>query len=166
MYFNIIDKTKLMKKYIKLFVLVLFIALIVLQFIKPNTDNPIEDNSKFIKSNLQIPDNVYNQLEKSCFDCHSYRTKWPWYSKISPIVYLLNKDVQGGRKHLNFSTWGDYNKAKMIDKLEGIVKEVKEGGMPLPIYLPLHPDAKMSESEKKAIVDWAQTTKDNLSANK
>jgi hypothetical protein len=155
-----------MKKYVKLFVLVLFVALIILQFIKPDTVNPVEDNAGFVKAHLQIPDDVYSRIEKSCFDCHSFRTKWPWYSKISPVVYLLNKDVRDGRRHLNFSTWGDYSKAKMIDKLEEIVKEVNDGGMPLPIYLPLHPEAKMSENDKKILVDWAQTTKNQLLINK
>lgn len=155
-----------MKKYIKIFVLVLFLALIVMQFIKPDTNNPVEDNSKFIKSHLQISDNVHNQLEKSCFDCHSYRTKWPWYSKISPVVYLLNKDVQGGRKHLNFSTWGDYDKSRMMDKLDGIITEIRDGEMPLSVYLPLHPEAKLSDNDKKMLEDWAQTTKDQLFNNK
>jgi hypothetical protein len=92
-----------------------------------------------------------------------FRTKWLWYSKISPVVYLLNKDVQDGRKQLNFSIWGDYNKTKMIDKLEGIAKEIKNGGMPLPVYLPLHPDAKLSGNDKKMLEEWVQTTKDQLS---
>jgi hypothetical protein len=105
---------------------------------------------------------VYQKLEKSCFDCHSYRTKWPWYSKISPVVYLINSDVEEGREHLNFSEWGGYTKSRMMDKLDGIETEVKDGEMPLSIYLPMHPDAKLSDSDRKTIEDWAKTTKEQL----
>lgn len=151
-----------MKKIIKVFLLILFLAFIFIQFIKPNTENPVEDKSKFITSHLQVPDNIYKQLEKSCFDCHSYRTKWPWYSKISPVVYLINSDVKEGRENMNFSVWGEYDKTRMMDKLDGIETEVREGEMPLSIYLPMHPDAKLSDSDKKMLEDWARATKEQL----
>lgn len=151
-----------MKMFVKFFLLILILALVIIQFIKPNTNNPVEDKGKFITSHLQIPDNIYNQIEKSCFDCHSYRTKWPWYSKISPLVYLIKSDVEAGREQLNFSAWGDYDKSRMMDKLDGIDTEVKDGEMPISMYLPLHPEAKLSESDKKILVDWAQTSKEQL----
>jgi len=151
-----------MKKFILISLSVLILALIILQFLKPDTINPVEDKSKFIASHLQIPDNVYKQMENSCFDCHSDRTKWPWYSKISPVVYLIKSDVDEGRKHLNFSTWGDYDKSRMMDKLDGIETEVTDDEMPLSIYIPLHPEAKLSESDKKMIIEWARSSKDQL----
>ena len=152
-----------MKKFIKIFLLILVLALVIIQFIKPDTNNPAEDKTKFIASNMQIPDNIFKQLEKSCFDCHSYRTEWPWYSKISPVVYLINSDVKKGREQLNFSVWGDYDKPRMMDKLDGTLTAVKDGEMPLSIYLPMHPEAKLSESDKKMLTDWARTAKEQLS---
>jgi hypothetical protein len=154
-----------MKKFIKFSFLIIIVTVIIIQFAKPDTTNPIEENKKFITSHIQIPDNVLNQLEKSCYDCHSYRTKWPWYSKTSPVVYLINRDVEEGRKHLNFSIWGDYDKTKMMDKLDGIETAVKEGEMPLSFYLPLHPEAKLSDNDKKMIEDWAKNSKDQLFNN-
>jgi hypothetical protein len=150
---------KKLKKYSYLFFL-LFV--VVLQFIKPNTENPPEDSSKFVTSHLQIPDMVFSRLEKSCFDCHSNRTVWPWYSRISPIVYLINHDVAGGRKHLNFSEWGNYDKKRMIKKLEEIESEIRENEMPPAIYPSMHSDAKLSESDRKMIGDWAISSKNNL----
>ncbi len=152
-----------MKKFIKIFLLILVLALVIIQFIKPDTNNPAEDKTKFIASNMQIPDNIFKQLEKSCFDCHSYRTECPWYSKISPVVYLINSDVKKGREQLNFSVWGDYDKPRMMDKLDGTLTAVKDGEMPLSIYLPMHPEAKLSESDKKMLTDWARTAKEQLS---
>jgi hypothetical protein len=152
-----------MKKFVKIFLSILVSALVIIQFIKPDTNSPAEDKTKFIASNMQIPDNIFKQLEKSCFDCHSYRTQWPWYSKISPVVYLINRDVKKGREHLNFSVWGDYDKPRMMDKLDGIETEVRDGEMPLSIYLPMHPEAKLTESDKKMLTDWARTAKEQLS---
>jgi Haem-binding domain len=151
-----------MKKILKIAVVVVIVVIIALQFFKPDTVNPVEDKSKFISAKYQIPDNVLQRLEKSCFDCHSYRTKWPWYSNISPVVYLINRDVKEGRKHLNFSVWTDYDKARMIKKLDGIVTEVKDGEMPMSIYLPMHPEAKISDTDAKMLMDWAKNLKDSL----
>lgn len=151
-----------MKKLRKYSILFLLLFVIVLQFIKPDTVNPPEDGSKFIKSHVQIPDEVYSRIEKACFDCHSNRTVWPWYSKISPVVYLIDHDVTGGRKHLNFSEWGNYDNKRMIKKLEEIESEVREGEMPPAIYPPLHSGAKLTESDRKLIGDWAAGTKNIL----
>ena len=153
-----------MKKFIKVSALLIIVALIILQFFKPVTENPPDEKAKFITAKLQISDNVYQKLEKSCFDCHSHRTVWPWYSKISPVVYLINKDVVEGREHMNFSVWTDYDKTRMIDKLEGIVTEVEDGEMPLAVYTPMHPEAKLSDADKKLITDWAKNAKELLLA--
>lgn len=142
---------------------VLFIVFIaVLQFIKPDTGNPPEDKTKFITAHLQVPENIYSKLETACFDCHSNRTVWPWYSKISPVVYLIDRDVKEGRRELNFSEWGNYEKKKMIKKLEEMETEVGDGKMPPGIYKPVHPGAKLSESDKKLIIDWIKVSKENL----
>lgn len=151
-----------MKKYILILLPILILVFIILQFIKPDTKNPIEDNNKFITSHLSMPDNVYKQMEKSCFDCHSDRTKWPWYSNISPVVYLIKNDVDEGKEHLNFSIWGDYDKSRKMDKLDGIETQVKDEEMPKSIYLPMHPEAKLSESDKEMIIEWARSSKDQL----
>jgi len=151
-----------MKKSILILLLVLILAFIILQFLKPGTINPKEDKNKFITSHLQIPDNIYKQMENSCFDCHSDRTNWPWYSKISPVVYLIKSDVDEGKEHLNFSLWGDYDKSRMLDKLDGIETQVQDDEMPMSIYLPLHPKAKLTENDKKNIIEWARSSKDQL----
>jgi len=151
-----------MKKFLLIALFIVIMIVIILQFFKPDIQNPSEDSKKFITSHLQMPNDVLNQLEKSCFDCHSFRTKWPWYSKISPVVYLINSDVQEGREHLNFSEWGDYSKSDMMEMLEDIEKEVMDGEMPLGIYLPLHPEAKLSDESKKMFVEWAKKSGEQI----
>jgi len=152
-----------MKKIRKYSFIFLILFIVVLQFIKPDTTNPSEDKTKFIGSYVQVPDNVLSKLEKACFDCHSNRTVWPWYSSISPVVYLIEHDVKDGRKKLNFSEWGNYEKKKILKKLEEISEEVTESEMPPGIYTLMHSDAKLTDEDKKSISDWAKATKENLS---
>ena len=139
--------------------LLLIFAVIALQFFKPENVNPVEDRTKLITLKLQVPENVQRKLETSCYDCHSYRTDWPWYSKISPIVYLIKNDVEEGREHLNFSLWADYDKQEKIDLLDEIEETVKKGEMPMTIYTLLHPSARLSDEEAELITEWAKDSK-------
>lgn len=152
-----------MKKFLLIALVIVIAIVIILQFIKPELKNPSEDNKKFIASHIQVPDKMLSLLEQSCFDCHSYRTKWPWYSKISPVVYLINSDVEEGREHLNFSEWGNYSISEMKEKLEDINKEIMDDEMPLWIYLPLHPEAKLTDENKKMIYEWTIKSKQEFS---
>lgn len=80
---------------------------------------------------------------RSCYDCHSNETVWPWYSSIAPMSWLVQRDVDRGRQKLNFS-----NIQASGDDLDELAEVVIEGEMPLPIYLPAHPNAKLTESER------------------
>lgn len=85
---------------------------------------------------------------RACADCHSNETVWPWYSNLAPISWLIQRDVDNGRAAFNVSEWG------MGRKTEGreAAKLVQEGEMPLPIYLPLHPEARLSAQEKQEFI--------------
>jgi hypothetical protein len=152
-----------MKNFFRGVLFLIMIAVVVLQFIKPEITNPSEDKSKFITAKVRVPETVQRKLEVSCFDCHSYKTKLPWYSNISPIVYLIKRDVEEGREYLNFSTWTDYDREEMIDKLEEIEKKVKDEKMPLFMYKLFHPDAKLSNEEVRLITEWARDSRELLS---
>ena len=143
--------------------LLVIFAVIILQLYKPDTVNPVESRTKSITLNIRVPENVQRKLEAACYDCHSYRTEWPWYSTISPIVYLIKSDVDEGREHLNFSIWSDYDKQDQIDLLNEIEKVVKKGEMPLTMYTLFHPSAKLSDQETELITEWANDSKRILS---
>jgi mono/diheme cytochrome c family protein len=84
----------------------------------------------------------------ACFDCHSNLTTWPWYSNIAPVSWLLTSDVNGGRGALNFSEW-----SRAQDTSAGeIVEAVRNGSMPPWFYKPLHAGARLSSSERAALV--------------
>jgi hypothetical protein len=76
-------------------------------------------------------------FQRACFDCHSNETVWPWYSHIAPVSWLLQRDVNGGRRHLNVTEWSLPQR-----HTKGVTEEVKGGDMPPWFYLPMHPAAR------------------------
>lgn len=91
--------------------------------------------------------------KRACFDCHSNEVVWPWYSNIAPVSWLVQHDVEEGREHLNFSDWDATLAHWDGHDLSGdLVEVVKDGEMPLPIYLPTHPEARLTPAEKTALV--------------
>lgn len=105
---------------------------------------------------MQAPADVAPLLRRACYDCHSHETRWPWYSQIAPVSWLLQRDVTEGRKHLDFSTWGALTPDRRARKQRGCGKQVEQGEMPLWFYVPLHPEAKLSAEEKAKLVEWAR----------
>ena len=87
--------------------------------------------------------------KRACFDCHSNETVWPWYSNIAPVSWLVYHDVEEGRRELNFSEWNSSHHEETGE----IIEAIQEGKMPMPIYLLQHPEAKLSATEKQALID-------------
>jgi hypothetical protein len=139
-----------MKKWLKRIGIGLIVVIVALQFFPIERTNPPE------RGEPPGPPEVQALLRRSCFDCHSHETQWPWYTQIAPASLLIARDVKEGRKEVNFSLWGKYNESRKSKKLKEIAKEVGEGDMPLFYYLPLHPDAKLSAAERELIVKWAK----------
>src|SRR5579872_1502334 len=86
-------------------------------------------------------------FRRACFNCHSNTTTWPWYSHVAPVSWLVQNDVDGGRRHLNFTEW-DRAQRHATD----VGAQVQPGDMPPWFYLPLHPSAKLSDVEKQALI--------------
>jgi cytochrome c551/c552 len=111
-----------------------------------------------VTADVPAPPDVRNVLRRSCYDCHSNETVWPWYSAIAPVSWLLHHDVTGGRETLNFSSWGMQAPAGKAEQRREIRDSVAEGEMPLWYYLPMHPSARLSDADKKVLEDWAETS--------
>ena len=90
-------------------------------------------------------------FRRACFDCHSGETVWPWYANIAPMSWLVQRDVDGGRRHLNFTQWDQPQR-----HAKDVGAQVKQGEMPPWFYLPMHPDASLTEEEKQALIDGAE----------
>lgn len=87
-------------------------------------------------------------FNRACKDCHSNQTIWPWYSSIAPVSWLTGIDVKIGRAKFNVSEWGREGKNKGDEAAE----ETRKGKMPPWFYLPAHPEAKLTTSEKDELV--------------
>lgn len=90
-------------------------------------------------------------VRRACFDCHSNQTGWRWYASVAPASWLVQRDVNDGRRHLNFTEWNLPQR-----NAKDVAEQVKEGEMPPWFYLPLHPAATLSEAEKQALIDGAE----------
>ena len=90
-------------------------------------------------------------VRRACFDCHSNQTVWLWYSRVAPVSWLVQRDVNGGRRHLNFTEWD-----KPQRHAKDIAEQVKQGDMPPWFYLPMHPAARLSDTEKQQLLDGAE----------
>ena len=136
--------------------IIIIVILVGLQFVQPERTNPAEE------APIVVTDDVAAIMQTSCNDCHSNKTVWPWYSKVSPVSWFIADHVNTGRRHLNFSVWENYPEKRKLRKLDEIMEEVKEGEMPLPVYTPLHEGADLTDSEKKTLLTWAQASMDSL----
>lgn len=89
--------------------------------------------------------------KRACFNCHSNETAWPWYSNIAPVSWLTQRDVNQGRAHLNFSEWND-----PVNEPDDVVEQVAGGNMPPWFYLPMHPEARLTQAERTALAHGLQ----------
>ena len=124
------------------------VILVGMQFLPVSKTNPP------ITGEIQVAADVRQVLRRACYDCHSNETRWPWYSHVAPISWLLINHVEEGREHLNFSEWNKYDAAKQAKLLKKSWQEVKEGEMPINTYVWQHPAAKLTEADQALIRRW------------
>ncbi len=153
------------KPRLKKILLALLGILVLMQFIRIDRSVPSYDAAGDFINVLQPPAAVAEQLKSSCYDCHSYETKYPWYSQLAPVSWFLRKHIKEGREHLNFSTWADKKHSSQLHALEEAYEEVVEGEMPLKGYLLMHPEAKMNREEKQQLTNWLKQAYVNLGGN-
>jgi hypothetical protein len=167
---------KLILKIAGVIVAIVLIGFIAIQFIPVNRTNP----PVVQEPNWNSPQ-TRALAERACFDCHSNETRWPWYSKVAPVSWMVAHDVEEGRAALNLSEWGsrpageqgegggeegegaEYGEAEGSKGGEGIevdeiAEVIAEGEMPLWYYLVMHPEARLSQAETKALITGLQTT--------
>ena len=128
-------------------------VLLLLQLVKVDIPEPPQATPA---DAIHAPKEITALLERSCNDCHSNTTRWPWYANIAPISLEVRGHVRDGRKWLNFDIWNQYDEEKKQKRLKGIVKTI-DIKMPLPSYIWAHPEAKLSRDERESIKKWAQS---------
>ena len=135
----------------------LFVASIALSAVHPwgNPRSGVEPKAPVLQGS-NVPEVVRHVLEKKCGDCHSESTHYPAYTRLAPVSWIIERDVNGGRSVLDLSRWQDYTADTRVDLLTRIASESRSGEMPLKQYLLLHPDSRLTTQEQQQIYDWAK----------
>jgi hypothetical protein len=122
------------------------------QFINPAHTNPpvVHD---FLAANTPSQ-KITATFRAACYDCHSYETKWPWYSHVAPVSWLVASDVKEGRRHLNFSDWPVDDSDRATRWLENIGEQLGYKEMPPANYTLIHADARLTAAEREQLIQW------------
>jgi hypothetical protein len=137
-------------------------AFALLQFVRPGIP------ARPATAEIQAPPEVRQALEKDCYSCHSDERRLAWFDQVVPGYWLVRDDVLTGREHLNFSTLGSKPAAIQKATLYEAVDMMQLGAMPLPRFLALHPEAKVTPEElatlKAYLAPWTAAPKQPGSA--
>jgi len=152
-------------KVLKWLLMLIVLPGIIMQFVRParNVSQGVTDQD--ISKTYAVPGEVNEILRRSCYDCHSSETVYPWYSHIQPLGWWLQNHIDEGKRELSFSDFASYPLKKQRHKLDEIIETVKKEEMPLPSYLWIHKNARLDEYQKKKIIEWARNLRKEL-ANK
>jgi uncharacterized membrane protein len=140
----------------------LFVVFVILQVLPKNRTNPVVDAGTDLLAVADVPVEVRQILQRSCYDCHSNQTRWPWYSNVAPAGQWLVHHVDEARHHLNFSDWNSITAHRRAKLMKEMAEEVSEGHMPLHSYLWMHREAKLTEDERSLFADWCESRRAEL----
>jgi hypothetical protein len=135
---------------------IVFCLFAIIQFVRPARTNPVADQALSLQSRLPVDPKVAAILDRSCADCHSNRTRWPWYSNVAPVSWFVTGHVYDGRRNLNFSEWGNYDQRRQNARLQQMCDLASSGAMPLSSYTPLHPGSKLTLDQVKTLCEWTK----------
>lgn len=132
-------------------------VLLLIQIIQPSLTNPLVVPSRSLEAHVDVPPEVQAVLKRSCYDCHSSSTVWPWYSHVAPVSWYVAHDVNVGRSHVNFQNWeAQVSPQEGLEHLGLICKLVRNGNMPPADYRVMHKGTDVSLEETNAICAWSQ----------
>jgi signal recognition particle subunit SEC65 len=143
------------------FLLAITFYLLVLYLNKQTTGNSDDVSNDLIAAN-ELSQNIAKILKTSCYDCHSKQTVYPWYSNVVPVSCLAIRDVKERTQRVKISDWETIDKIDKAKLLDNIVEKLKQRKMPMPIYFITQSNAKMSDADRKAIVNWAEIFTEEL----
>ncbi|MGR3855682.1 heme-binding domain-containing protein [Chryseobacterium indologenes] len=130
------------------------VAFALIQFFPVDRVNkPVDSAINFVDSR-KSPEKVRTLLKNACYDCHSNETVYPKYAFIAPISWSVKSHVNEGREHLNFSTWGTYNKDLKENMLTKSIQTIQNKTMPMPGYIVYHKEANLSEAERALLIQY------------
>jgi hypothetical protein len=144
-----------MKKKLKWILVALVAGFASLQLANPPRTNPPVAPGHDLMATNPPPPEIAALLRVACYDCHSDETKWPWYSRVAPVSWLVANDVTRGRERLNFSEWPRELPQRAAKCLERMSEEVDYKDMPPAKYTLMHPEARLTADQRQQLMHWA-----------
>jgi hypothetical protein len=135
----------------------LLLLIVIMQLLQPTRNISEGPSENDISKVYALPTEVQNVFTQKCYDCHSNNTHYPWYIHIQPIGWWMASHIKEAKDELNFSEFKTYNQKQVSHKLEELVEVLEDGSMPLPSYVWLHSEAKVTAEETQAIKSWVQS---------
>ncbi len=153
-----------MKKVFKAVGWLLLLALIVIQFFRPEKNLQKGISTTHFSTKYPVPDDVKVILDKACYDCHSNNSRYPWYFNVQPIGMWMDDHIKEGKQGLNFSEYTNKRLRYQYHKMEEVIEVIDEDVMPIDSYTWTHKDAILTPEEKSKLKNWAQSIMDALEA--
>jgi hypothetical protein len=152
-----------MRRRLKQAALVFLIVFTAAQLIRPNHTNPVTDPGRAIQASVTTVSDLGPVLDRSCRDCHSNDTVWPWYTQVAPLSWLMAYAVAEGRNAVNFSDWSAYPPEQQRLLLSGSCDDASSGKMP-GVYTLLHPETRLSARDIETICAAARQSEATAAA--
>jgi hypothetical protein len=143
----------------------LVIVLVLIQFIRPEKNVSEGAQPNDISKAYAVSAEAQDLLKRSCYDCHSNNTVYPWYWGIQPVAWWLNDHIEEGKEELNFNEFATYKPARQYKKMDEMKKQIDEGEMPLSSYTLIHRDALLSDADKAILIQLTKSVTENLRAH-
>jgi len=153
---------KQMKKPWIIITIALVAVLIIMQFFQPAKNIAKAATTDDIFFQVQCDQLVKKNLVTACYDCHSNTTRYPFYSRIAPVSWMMARHIKEGKEHLNFSEWGKYEKKEQLKLLTEICDVVTEGEMPMKSYTLMHSSAVLNPQDKEDICAWTESASEEV----
>jgi hypothetical protein len=143
-----------MPTFIKAAIYIFLLLIGGIQLVRPARTNPPTDPSRTLFAAAGVPKEAAAVLERACRDCHSNDTRWPWYSNVAPVSWFVIDHVNHGRSHFNYSEWMQYSSKDANRLVEKSCEFARDGSMPLPEYVRLHRETRLSAQDVAALCRW------------
>lgn len=138
-------------------IIIIVVVIVAIQFFQVANNKGVRETKDYIFNFFPVSDTVKNMIDVACIDCHSNRTTYPWYSYVQPIAWWLKGHIDDGKKALNFSEFGQYTAKEQKRKFGAMTTYVFDKQMALPSFLIIHKNARLKETQRELIMDWADS---------
>jgi heme-binding protein len=118
---------------------------------------PVRHTNPPSKGDFAASPEIISLFRQACYECHSNETRWPWYSYVPPVSWLIAREVESGRRELNFSEWDSYYPTTRQRKLQWIDRVLRERTMPPWNYVILHQGANLTEENLVTLQQWIKS---------